>query len=57
MLERRYAWHLACPSNAVDEVKDKVRAEGGYVATTRIAEGIVEAWDRFFPLKKEDGQV
>jgi HAD superfamily hydrolase (TIGR01484 family) len=53
MLERRYAWHLACPENAVSQVKDKVRAEGGYVAQAKVAEGIVEAWDRFFPLKKQ----
>jgi hydroxymethylpyrimidine pyrophosphatase-like HAD family hydrolase len=50
MLERRYAWHLGCPGNAVDEVKEKVQTEGGYVASTRVAEGTVEAWDRFFPL-------
>ncbi len=52
MLERRYAWHLSCPGNAVDEVKKKVEAEGGYIASSRVAEGAVEAWDRFFPLKK-----
>jgi len=52
MLDRRYARHLACPSNAVDEVKEKVRAQGGYVASASVAEGTVEAWDRFFPLKK-----
>jgi len=56
MLERRYAWHLACPGNAVDEVKEKVRAGGGHVAKANIAEGVVEAWDRFFPLSPvEDG--
>ena len=52
MLERRYARHVACPSNAVDEVKTQVRAEGGYVAATGVAEGTVEAWDKLFPLKK-----
>jgi HAD superfamily hydrolase (TIGR01484 family) len=53
MLERRYAWHLACPDNAVAQVKDKVRAEGGYIAGGKVAAGIVEAWDRFFPLKPQ----
>jgi len=52
MMERRYAGHLACPGNAVDEVKEKIRAEGGYVATAEVAEGTVEAWDRFFRLPK-----
>jgi len=49
MLDRRYAHHLACPANAVDEVKKKIQAQGGHVATSSVAEGTVEAWDRFFP--------
>ena len=49
MLERRYAHHLACPANAVDEVKNKVRAQGGHIASANVAEGVIEAWDRFFP--------
>jgi hydroxymethylpyrimidine pyrophosphatase-like HAD family hydrolase len=49
MLERRYAQHLACPANSVDEVKEKVRSQGGHVATGTVAEGTVEAWDKFFP--------
>ena len=53
MLERRYAHHLACPANAVDEVKKKIHAQGGHVATSDVAEGTVEAWDRFFPPKPE----
>ena len=53
MLERRYAAHLGCPGNAVDEVKEKIRAEGGYIATAQVGEGTVEVWDRLFPLKKE----
>lgn len=52
MLERRYGHHLACPGNAVDEVKEKVRVQGGYVASACVAEGTVEAWDRLFPLKR-----
>jgi hydroxymethylpyrimidine pyrophosphatase-like HAD family hydrolase len=46
MLEQRYAAHVACPANAVDEVKEKVRAEGGYVASALVAEGTIEAWDQ-----------
>ena len=53
MLEHRFAHHLACPANAVDEVKQKIRSQGGHVATADVAEGTVEAWDRFFPLHDE----
>jgi hypothetical protein len=52
MMDRRYARHLGCPGNAVDEVKKKVRAEGGFVATADVAEGTVEALDRLCPLQK-----
>jgi hydroxymethylpyrimidine pyrophosphatase-like HAD family hydrolase len=53
MMERRYARHLACPGNAVDEVKNKIHAEGGYVAQATVAEGTVEAWDHLFPLPSD----
>ena len=53
MLHRRYAWHLGCPSNAVDEVKEQVKAAGGHVASAAVAHGVLEAWDRFFPLRAE----
>jgi len=56
MLERRYAHHLACPANAVDEVKAKVRSQGGYLASAGVAEGVVEAWDRFFPQRALAGK-
>jgi len=52
MMDRRYAQHLACPGNAVDEVKARIRSEGGYVAEAQVAEGTVEAWDKFFPPPK-----
>jgi hydroxymethylpyrimidine pyrophosphatase-like HAD family hydrolase len=52
MMERRYARYIGCPGNAVDEVKEKVTSEGGYVAQAAVAEGTVEAWDHFFPLPK-----
>ncbi len=53
MLERRYARHIGCPGNAVSEVKKKVIAQGGYVATAGVAEGTVEALDRLCPLPKK----
>jgi hydroxymethylpyrimidine pyrophosphatase-like HAD family hydrolase len=49
MLDRRYAHHLACPANAVEQVKEKVRSQNGYVASSDVAEGTVEAWNRLFP--------
>jgi hypothetical protein len=53
MLERRYARNLICPGNAIDEVKEKVRAQGGYIATGHVAHGVVEGWDKLFPRKIE----
>jgi len=52
MMDHRYARHIGCPSNSVDEVKKKVRAEGGYVASAKVAEGTVEALDRLCPLPR-----
>jgi hypothetical protein len=49
MLDRAYAAHIACPANAVELVKAKVRQEGGYVALKDEAAGVIEAWDTFFP--------
>lgn len=50
MLEHRYGRHLGCPANAVDEVKNKIRSQGGHVAKSTVAEGTVEALDRLCPL-------
>jgi len=52
MLDHRYARHLACPANSVDEVKKKVRSQGGHVAAANVAEGTVEALDKLCPLPK-----
>jgi HAD superfamily hydrolase (TIGR01484 family) len=43
MLDGRHAKHVACPSNAVDEVKAVVRQAGGYVANRECSDGVVEA--------------
>jgi hydroxymethylpyrimidine pyrophosphatase-like HAD family hydrolase len=53
MMDRRYARYLACPGNAVDEVKEKTSAQGGVVAQGHYAQGIVEAWDQLLPLPVE----
>ncbi len=52
MMERRYARHIGCPGNAVEEVKRQVRSQGGYVASALVGEGTVEAMDRLCPLPK-----
>ena len=53
MLDRHYARHIGCPSNAVEEVKKHVRAHGGYVTSTPTGEGTIEALDRLCPLPKK----
>lgn len=50
MLRHRFAHHLACPGNAIDEVRQLVRQEGGYLSQGAISEGIAEALHHFFPL-------
>lgn len=47
MLDGAHAALVACPSNAIDPVKETVRAAGGYVATARWADGVAEAM-RYF---------
>ncbi|CAN5165134.1 sugar-phosphatase [soil metagenome] len=43
MLDGRYAEYTACPSNAIDEVKQTVRNSGGYVAESCCGAGTYEA--------------
>lgn len=43
MLDGRFAAMPACPANAIPEVKDAVRAAGGYVARQRYGAGVGEA--------------
>ena len=47
MLDGTHAQWVACPSNAVDEVKRAVRIAGGFVATRECSAGIVEALRHF----------
>lgn len=49
MLRLAFARQLACPGNAVPEVKDRVREQGGFVATSDTDAGIAQALDYFFP--------
>ena len=47
MLDGRFAQWVACPSNAVEPVKELVRAKGGYVASSECSGGVVEALRHF----------
>ena len=47
MLDGNYAQFPACPANAIPEVKNAVRAAGGYVAQTNHGAGVHEALRHF----------
>lgn len=49
MLHKTYAKHIACPGNAISEVKERVKAQGGFVAHGPADRGIAEALQYFFP--------
>jgi HAD superfamily hydrolase (TIGR01484 family) len=48
MLDPSAAGMIACPANAVKAIKDKVRANGGYLAQASSGHGSVEALNHFF---------
>src|SRR5205085_1731689 len=47
MLDGRFAAMPACPANAIDEVKQAVRAAGGYVGSRDYGAGVYEALVHF----------
>ncbi len=49
MLDPRHAQMVACPGNALAEVKHHVTAVGGYVAQAGYGAGVIEAIRHFFP--------
>jgi hydroxymethylpyrimidine pyrophosphatase-like HAD family hydrolase len=49
MLDVAIAKNIACPSNALDAVKDHVRERGGFIASRPASEGMMEALGHFFP--------
>jgi len=49
MLDLAYAQYLACPSNALEEVKEVVTAQGGFVASKDSGSGVSEALIHYFP--------
>jgi len=48
MLDRQYAHYIACPNNAHNDIKERVKAQGGYVAKERGSKGVIEALRYFF---------
>ncbi len=55
MLEPAVAAMLACPANAVPEVRAHVAARGGHVATTPHSAGVIEALEIYFPTAGSQG--
>lgn len=49
MLDPAHAAMAACPANAVGAVREKVLANGGYVAAGVHAYGVIEALGHYFP--------
>jgi HAD superfamily hydrolase (TIGR01484 family) len=48
MLDLNIAGNLACPGNALEPIKQHVRASGGFVANRVASEGMLEALAHFF---------
>jgi hypothetical protein len=48
MLDPEHARMIACPNNAVDEVRQQVAQRGGYVAEAAYGAGVIEALRHFF---------
>jgi len=49
MLRPEVAAHLACPANAISDVKVTVSTSGGYVSELNASQGAIEALRTFFP--------
>ncbi len=48
MLDPEHAGMTACPANALDLVRERVRAHGGWVAASVHGHGVIEALDHYF---------
>lgn len=48
MLDPAHAGMTACPANAVTEIREKVAASGGFVASSIHGAGVIEALEHFF---------
>lgn len=54
MLDGRHASHTACPANAIDAVKHRVRLSGGFVAARNYADGVADAL-AYYEKKEAEG--
>lgn len=48
MLDQRIAANIACPSNALEPVKQHLLSRGGFVASKPASEGMMQALEHFF---------
>ena len=56
MLDPQVAGMIACPANAVPEVKAAVAGHGGFVATKVASEGMLEAMAHYFNIRIGDAE-
>ncbi|MEM9480664.1 MAG: HAD family hydrolase [Verrucomicrobiota bacterium] len=54
MLDRDHAGMIACPVNAIDEVKELVASHGGYIASRPASEGVTEAFAHYFAAESSE---
>jgi HAD superfamily hydrolase (TIGR01484 family) len=54
MLQPVVAGHIACPSNAIPEVKEQVLGHGGFLASRPASQGMIEALDHYYLEKERD---
>lgn len=52
MLNPAFAGKIACPSNALDPIKEVVKSHGGFIASRPASEGMMEALTHYFSAPK-----
>jgi hydroxymethylpyrimidine pyrophosphatase-like HAD family hydrolase len=55
MLRKEYAAYLGAPMNAVPEVKESLRAQGGHLSTGCYGHGVAEALERYLGVSAAGG--
>jgi len=55
MLRKEYAAYLGAPMNAVPEVKESLRAQGGHLSTGWYGHGVAEALERYLGVSAAGG--
>lgn len=54
MLDPSFAGMRACPSNAVEEIRNKIISTGGYLCSAAHGEAAIEALRHFFPITEKE---